>query len=78
MPGTQWFNIAQDRAAWCNKIEISNLVACHVAAQWFFHSMPCNDDDDDDVRYSRLLSKSGNRLPTVPLLPTHRYAAHAD
>jgi hypothetical protein len=22
MPGTQWFNIAQDRAAWCNKIEI--------------------------------------------------------
>jgi hypothetical protein len=21
---------------------------CHVAAQWSFHSMPCNDDDDDD------------------------------
>jgi hypothetical protein len=23
------------------------LLICHVAAQWLFHSMPCNDDGDD-------------------------------
>jgi hypothetical protein len=32
------------------EIETKNILVCHVAAQWFLHSVPCNggDDDDDD------------------------------